>query len=185
MTRILGIAGSLRRASFNRGLLRAAAEGAPDGVEVVLGNIDQVPLYNGDLEAAEGLPQSVTALQDQLRDCDGLLLVTPEYNGSMPGVLKNAIDWMSRGDGLGHFHDKPVAMIGASPGGFGTILSQTSWLTVMRKLGMRPWLAGQLLVSRAGGRFDSEGNLTDEETRAQVVQFIDGFAHSLQGSARR
>ncbi len=179
MTHILGLAGSLRRASFNRGLLRAAVGAAGDGVEITAGSIDEVPLYDGDLEAASGLPAAVVTLQNQLRGADGLLLVTPEYNGGMPGVLKNAIDWMSRGEGLGHFRDKPVAIIGASPGGFGTVLAQTNWLSVLRKLGMRPWFPGQLMVSRAGQRFDGEGNLTDEDTRAQLAAFLDGFAASI------
>ena len=112
---VLGLSGSLRRASFNAGLLRAAAELAPDGVRVEIGSIRDVPLYDGDMEAAEGLPQAVQRLQAQLAAADGVLLVSPEYNNGIPGVFKNAIDWMSRGPGLKMWAGKPVAVIGASP----------------------------------------------------------------------
>lgn len=180
MTTILGLAGSLRRASYNRGLLRAAAEVAPAGITIELGSIDDVPLYNGDLEEAEGLPVSVQRLQDQLRDADALLLVTPEYNGGIPGVFKNAIDWMSRGEGLTHFREKPVAVIGASPGGFGTILSQNHWNQVLRRLNTQPWFGGQVMVSRAGTHFDAERNLVSEDLRVQLATFLDGFAASYR-----
>ena len=126
MTTILGLSGSLRRASFNAGLLRAAAGMTPAGTTILQGSIREVPLYDADLEAAEGLPAAVQTLQAQLRDADGLLLVTPEYNNGMPGVFKNAIDWMSRPstDIARVFGNKPFAITGASPGNFGTLLSQ-------------------------------------------------------------
>ena len=113
MTTILGLSGSLRRTSFNSGLLRAAQQVAPDGVTLTIGSIRDVPLYDGDLETAEGIPSVVKSLVDQLAAADGLLLATPEYNNGVPGVLKNTIDWMSRGDGLKVFKGKPVAVIGA------------------------------------------------------------------------
>lgn len=180
MTTILGLSGSLRRASFNAGLLRAAAEIAPEGVRVEIGDISDVPLYNADVEAADGLPHAVIRLQDQLRAADGLLLVTPEYNNGIPGVFKNAIDWMSRGDGLAMFAGKPVALLGASPGGFGTTLSQTQWLPVLRTLKAALWSDGRMLVSRASTLFDEAGNLTDDNTRCQLAQFVSGFAASLR-----
>lgn len=176
MTRILGISGSLRRGSFNTGLLRAAQELSPEGVTLEARTIRDVPLYDGDLEAADGLPAAVTALQADLRAADGLLLVTPEYNNGIPGAFKNTIDWMSRGDGLALFKGKPVAVIGASPGGFGTILAQNHWLPVLRTLGMRPWFGGRLMVSRAGGLFDDQGRLTDAGTRTRLADFLQGFA---------
>lgn len=179
MATILGLSGSLRQASYNSGLLRAAAELAPEGVTVEVGDIRQVSLYDGDLEAAHGLPPAVLALQASLRDADGLLLVTPEYNNGVPGVFKNAIDWMSHGPGLDLFKGKPVAVIGASPGGFGTVLGQTHWLPVLRTLRTRPWFEGRLQVSRAGTLFDGDGNLTDPKTREIVVAFVAGFAASL------
>lgn len=179
MTTILGIAGSLRRASFNAGLLRAARDSAPDGVTIQIGDIADVPLYNGDTEAAQGTPAAVALLNQQMAAADGLLLVTPEYNNGIPGVFKNVIDWMSRGDGLVQFAGKPVALIGASPGGFGTTLAQTHWLPVLRTLNTRPWWQGRLMVSRAGGFFDADGNLTDDQTRQLLADYIAGFAASL------
>ena len=137
-----------------------------------------IPLYDADVEAAEGIPAPVTALKDAIRAADGVLLVTPEYNNGIPGVFKNAVDWTSRpASEIGEiFGSKPVAIIGASLGGFGTILSQNHWLPVIRTLGMRPWFEGRLLVSRASGLFDSEGNLTDDETRKKLSDFVAGFA---------
>lgn len=179
MTTILGLSGSLRRASINAGLLRTARDVAPDGVNIIVGDISQVPLYNGDHEAARGTPPAIAVLNAQLAGADGLLLVTPEYNNGIPGVFKNAIDWMSRGEGLALFAGKPVAVIGASPGGFGTTQAQTHWLPVLRTLKTRPWWDGRLMVSRAGGLFDADGNLTDDKIRAQLADFIAGFAASL------
>ncbi|WP_313353177.1 NADPH-dependent FMN reductase [Paracoccus sp. (in: a-proteobacteria)] len=176
---ILGLSGSLRRASFNTGLLRAAADLAPEGVQIQIGSIREVPLYDGDLETASGLPEPVRVLQSQLAAADALLLVTPEYNNGVPGVFKNAIDWMSRGDGLAMFVGKPVAVIGASPGGFGTILSQSHWLPVLRTLKAALWTEGRLMVSRARSVFDDQGNLTDDKTRTQLRDFLRGFAASF------
>ncbi|WP_138935761.1 NADPH-dependent FMN reductase [Roseovarius arcticus] len=179
MTTILGLSGSLRRASYNSGLLRAAVELAPDGVTVQIGSIHEVPLYDADKEAESGLPPAVKTLQDQLAAADALLLVTPEYNNGVPGVFKNAIDWMSRGPGLEIFVGKPVAVIGASPGGFGTVLAQDHWLPVLRTLRTRPWVEGRLLVSRAGPLFNDDGNLVDETTREQLFAFLTGFSEAL------
>lgn len=176
---ILGLSGSLRRASFNSGLLRAAAETVPEGTTIQIGDIREVPLYDGDLETASGLPEAVRNLQAQLAAADALLLVTPEYNNGIPGVFKNVIDWMSRGEGLGHFVGKPVAVIGASPGGFGTMLSQNHWLPVLRTLKADLWTEGRLMVSRAGSAFDDQGNLTDDKTHAALRDYLAGFAASL------
>lgn len=182
MTRILGISGSLRRASFNTGLLRAAAEAAPPGVTFDARTLHGVPLYDGDVEAAEGVPEAVAALKDALKAADGLLMVTPEYNNGVPGVFKNALDWMSRPPGEGElFKGKPVALMGASPGNFGTTLSQAHWLPVLRTLGTRPWFEGRLLVARARNLFDEDGNLTDEATRKRVAEFVEGFARFIGG----
>lgn len=179
MTTILGLSGSLRRASFNAGLLRAAVDLAPEGVTIQTGSIREVPLYDADLEDDTGLPDAVQTLQDQLAAADALLMVTPEYNNGVPGVFKNAIDWMSRGPGLKLFVGKPVALIGASSGGFGTILSQAHWLPVLRTLRMRPWLDGRLMVSRTADLSDDDGNLTDERTRERLAKFVADFAGSL------
>ena len=179
MPQILGLSGSLRKGSFNAGLLRAARDLAPEGTEIQIGSILDVPLYNADEEAAHGLPASVQRLQAQLQAADGLLLVTPEYNNGIPGVFKNAIDWMSRGPGLAHFVGKPVALLGASPGGFGTLLAQNDWLPVLRTLKAELWSEGRMLVSRASGLFDENGALTDDRTRAALRDFVAGFSATL------
>jgi chromate reductase len=179
MPTILGLSGSLRKASFNAGLLRAARDLAPEGTVIEIGDIHQVPLYNADDEAENGLPPAVKHLQEQLAVSDGLLMVTPEYNNGVPGVFKNVIDWMSRGPGLAEFVGKPVMLIGASPGGFGTVLAQNGWLPILRTLKVELWSEGRMLVSRAGGLFDSEGNLIDESTRETLSGVVAGYAAHL------
>ncbi|QNQ10776.1 NADPH-dependent FMN reductase [Sphingomonas alpina] len=182
MTRIIGIAGSLRRQSFNLGLLRAAAELMPDGATLEVHTINDIPLYNADVEVAEGLPRAVTDLKDKIAAADGLLLATPEYNNGIPGVFKNSIDWLSRpASDIGRvFGAKPVAVIGASPGGFGTILAQNAWLGVLRTLGTKPWFEGRLLAARAGGSFDAEGRLTDDAVREKLAGFVAGFVAFIE-----
>ncbi len=181
MAKIIGIAGSLRSASLNAALLRAAAEAMPDGSTLEIASIRGIPLYDGDVEAQEGIPSVVELLKDRIAASDGLLLVTPEYNNSIPGVFKNAIDWLSRPPAdIGRvFGGRPVAVIGASPGGFGTILAQDAWLPVLRTLGTQPWFGGRLQVSRAGSVFDQTGALVDEKIRLQLQQFLRGFVESL------
>ncbi len=178
MTTIFGLSGSLRRNSFNAGLLRAAAGLMPEGADLVIGSIREVPLYNADVEA-EGVPQAVLDLRERIAAADGLLLVTPEYNNGIPGVFKNAIDWIGSGAAAKVFAGKPVAVIGASPGGFGTILSQNHWLPVLRTLQTRPYFEGRLMVSGAGKLFDAEGNLSDEATREKLRLFLDGFVSAM------
>ncbi|MGA0545633.1 NADPH-dependent FMN reductase [Brevundimonas sp. VNH65] len=184
--RLIGLSGSLRQASFNSALLRATQTLAPDGVEIVAGSIRGIPLYDADLERDQGLPSAVTDLKDLIAASDGLLLFTPEYNNSIPGVFKNAIDWLSRpADDIGRvFGGRPVAVLGASPGGFGTILSQNAWLPVLRTLGTDPWFEGRLMVARAGSVFDAEGRITDEAVRKRLTDFLNGFAaHCRQHAA--
>ena len=177
MTKLIGISGSLRRGSFNTALLRAATELMPDGANLTVETIHGIPLYDGDVETAEGLPERVSVLKEAIVSADGLLLVTPEYNNSMPGAFKNAIDWLSRPPAdIGRvFGGKPVAIAGASPGGFGTVLSQNAWLPVLRTLGTVPWFGGRLLVSRAGSVFDDAGRITSDTTKEQLRQFMGGF----------
>ena len=178
MTRILGISGSLRAGSFNTALLRAAQQVAGDGIAFDAVTLHGIPLYDGDAEARDGLPAAVTALKDRNVASDGVLLVTPEYNNGIPGVFKNAIDWLSRpaADIARVFGDKPFALVGASPGGFGTILSQNHWLPVLKTLGVQLWAGNRLMVSRAGSAFDADGELVDAKLREQLAGFVQGFA---------
>lgn len=185
MTTIIGLSGSLRSGSFNTALVRAAAGLMPEGAQLVPKTIHGIPLYDGDGETASGIPPAVIELGDAIAKSDGLLLSTPEYNNSIPGPFKNAIDWLSRiEDGPKPiFTGKPVAVIGASPGGFGTLLSQTAWLPVLRTLETHPWFGGRLLVSRATAMFDSAGQLTDDGTRKKLQEFLAGFIGFIQSTA--
>ena len=183
MPRILGISGSLRAASYNTGLLHAARDVAGEGVTVDVATLHGIPLYDGDLEARAGSPEAVEALKARVLASDGLLLVTPEYNNGIPGVFKNAIDWLSRpADDIPRvFGGRPFALAGASPGGFGTILSQAHWLPVLKTLGVDLWAGGRLLASRSGSLFDADGALVDEKLRAQLAGFVQGFAGYVAG----
>lgn len=182
MISIVGISGSTRRGSFNAALLRAAAASMPQGAELRIESIAAIPLYNGDVEAEHGIPEPVARLKDAIAAADGLLLVTPEYNNSLPGVAKNGIDWLSRppADVPRVFRGKPVALAGASPGGFGTVLSQNAWLPVFRTLGANLWSGGRLLVSRAGSVFDAQGEITDPAVRDNLARFLAGFVAFIQ-----
>src|SRR5947208_12636450 len=155
----------------------------PTESELHEASIREFPLYNGDDEVAHGVPPAVTALKDAIAAAGGLLLVTPEYNNSIPGVPKNAIDWLSRppSDIARVFGGKPVAIIGASPGGFGTILSQNAWLPVFRTLGADLWAGGRLLISRAGSVIDANGEITDAATGDNIRKFMDGFVTYVRG----
>ncbi len=177
MIKIVGVSGSLREGSLNSALLRAAAGVMPEGSELVIGTIEGIPLYNGDLEDNEGIPKAVETLKTLIAGADGLLISTPEYNNSVPGVLKNAMDWLSRppADSPKVYRGRPVAVIGASPSGFGTLLAQNAWLPVLRALGTRPWFGGRLTVSRAHTAFDESGALTDEAIKTQLTEFMSGF----------
>jgi NAD(P)H-dependent FMN reductase len=182
MVSVLGISGSLRARSYNTALLRAAAALMPAGSSLAIATLHGIPLYDGDVEARDGIPAAVQALKDRIAACDGLLLATPEYNNGMPGVFKNAIDWLSRpsGDIARVFRDRPVAVLGASPGGFGTVIAQNAWLPVLRTLGTRTWFGGRLMVSRAGSVFDEAGEMADEKMKGQLQEFLRGFVASLQ-----
>lgn len=187
MTKLIGISGSLRQGSFNSALLRNAAGLMPEESELEVETIRGIPLYDGDLEEAEGIPERVTALKDAIAAADGLLLVTPEYNNSIPGVFKNAIDWLTRpaSDIPRVFRAKPVALIGASPGGFGTILSQNAWLPVLRTLGANHWSGGRLMVSRAQSVFNQDGTLADQKIEGQLRSYLQGFVTFVQAAQRQ
>ena len=184
MTTLIGLSGSLRHGSYNSAVLRAAAALVPAGSELRIETIAGIPLYDADAEAAHGIPETVSRLKDAIAGADGLLLVTPEYNNSIPGVAKNAIDWLSRPpkDIARVFGGKPVAIAGASPGGFGTILSQNAWLPVFRTLGADLWSGGRLLVSRAGSVIDANGEIVDTATRDGIRKFMEGFVTYIRGA---
>jgi NAD(P)H-dependent FMN reductase len=184
MTKVLGISGSLRRGSYNSALLRAAARLMPPDATLEITTIRGIPLYDGDVEA-QGIPATVLQLKEAIIAADGVLLATPEYNNSLPGVFKNAIDWLSRpaSDIKRVFGSRRFAIIGASPGGFGTVLSQAAWLPVMRTLGTQPWFGARLMVSRAGGVFDEAGNLKDPVVEEQLKQFLAGYVSFLRRPA--
>ena len=177
MNTIVGLCGSLRRASYNMMLLREAQAAAPAGTTIEIASIREVPLYDGDLDGADGPPAAVRELKDRVAASDGVLIITPEYNHSIPGVLKNTIDWLSRppADIARIFRGRPVAIAGATTGQGGTALAQDAWLPVVRTLGMLPWFEGRLLVSGAAKVFDSSGALVDAPTREKIEKFVRGF----------
>ncbi len=181
MVTLIGLSGSLRRGSYNSAVLRAAASMMPSDSVLRIESIAAIPLYNGDVETATGIPEPVTQLKEAIATADGLLLVTPEYNNGIPGVAKNAIDWLSRppSDIARVFGGKPVALAGASPGGFGTILSQNAWLSVFRALGADLWPGGRLLISRAARLIDANGEITDAATRDNLEKFVRGFVEHV------
>jgi chromate reductase, NAD(P)H dehydrogenase (quinone) len=172
-TTILGLAGSLRRASYNRGLLRAAAEAAPANVRLEAADLAPIPLYNADVEA-DGDPAPVAALKDAVARSDALLVATPENNYSIPGVLKNAIDWVSRPPRSVLRH-KPIALMGATPGGFGTVRAQLALRQVFVFTDSYVLPKPELWVSRARERFDEDGNLTDDALRDDLRALIDAL----------
>ena len=168
--RILGISGSLRKGSYNSAALRVAVELAPDDVEVRLADISAIPLYNEDVRL-EGLPASVVSLAELIATADAVLVATPEYNYSIPGVLKNAIDWVSKADPQ-PFSRKPVAIMGASMGAMGTARSQYDLRKVFVSLNANVLNQPEIMIASAHARFDAAGNMTDEKTRELIGQQI-------------
>jgi len=182
VTRLLGISGSLRAGSWNTRLLQAARAAAPAGVALEVATLHGIPLYDGDVEEREGVPAAVAALKERIVASEGVILVTPEYNHGIPGVFKNAIDWLSRppADASRVFRGRPFAVIGASPGGFGTVLAQAAWLPVLETLGTRHWAGGRLLVSRVQEALSPEG-VPNDALRRQLAAFVEGFAAFAAG----
>ena len=164
--RILGIAGSLRKTSYNRGVLRAAKELAPDGSSVDVFELDGIPGFNQDDE--QNPPEKVAELKRRIREADAILFVTPEYNYSVPGVLKNAIDWASRPYGDSAWSGKPAAIMGASIGAIATARAQYHLRQMMVFLDMFPINHPEVMIGNASGKFDDEGNLTDDTTRDYI-----------------
>jgi len=179
--KILAISGSLRDASYNTGLLRAAAEHAPDGVELELwGGLKAVPPFDEDDEVGEA-PAGVMELHDAIAGADAILFATPEYNSSIPGVLKNAIDWASRPTATAPIRNKPAAVIGASTGMFGAVWAQAELRKVLASAGARV-VDTELPIPAAHTRFDEDGRLIDDEIRerlAEVVKTLVGVAERV------
>jgi chromate reductase, NAD(P)H dehydrogenase (quinone) len=170
VVKILGISGSLRKASFNSAALRAAKELAPEDVEVtIFEGLRDIPLYDDDLRAGAGYPPAAAALRAAVKAADAVLFVTPEYNYSIPGVLKNAIDWASRAPEQ-PFDGKPVAIMGAATGLLGTARAQYDLRKMCVFLNAHALNKPEVMITQAATRFDAEGRLTDEATRGLIAQ---------------
>lgn len=168
--RILGIAGSLRRESYNRFALRAATQLVPEGATIEVFELDGIPGFSQDDE--QNPPEKVTELKRRVREADAILFVTPEYNYSVPGVLKNAIDWASRPYGDSAWNGKPAAIMGASVGAIGTARAQYHLRQMMVFLNMFPINQPEVMIGNASQRFDSQGNLTDDTSKELIRQLV-------------
>jgi chromate reductase, NAD(P)H dehydrogenase (quinone) len=175
---VVGLGGSLRRSSYNRALLRAATELAPPSLHIVVYELDAIPLYNADLEAA-GAPPSVAQLRDAVRRADGLLIATPEYNHGVPGVLKNTIDWLSRPPRSSALNGKVAALMGASPGMTGTARGQSQLRQAFVFTNTYALLQPEVLIGQAHEKFDADGHLVHEATRNFVATFLQRFAELI------
>lgn len=176
MIKLATLGGSLRAQSWNRTLLEIAETLCQDQCEIVHASIKDFPLYNQDIEEAKGIPTAVEQAKAIMMAADGLLVATPEYNNSIPGVLKNAIDWLTRppADMPKLFHGKAFALMGITPGGFGTLSAQTAWLPLIRYLKLRPYFANNLLISSGKQYFNEQGQASDELVQ-KVKPFVEGF----------
>ncbi len=172
MTKLIGISGALRKASTNTGLLRALQDLMPAHVEFEVATLHGIPLYNGDEEKAHGKPEAAVALAGKVKAADAVIIATPEYNRSIPGVLKNATDWMSRGGSP--FHRKPVGVIGAG-GMLGTTASQLALRQCLFGLDATVMSKPEVYVMHNHQKFDAEGNLTDDETRQHLAKWLAAF----------
>ena len=173
--RILAISGSLRSDSYNSALLRAAAEEAPQGTELALWQgLKEIPPYDADDDVEQG-PAAVAAFREAVRTADAVLIATPEYNSSVPGALKNALDWASRPLATNVFRNKPVAVIGSSTGAFGAVWAQAELRKVLGAMGARV-ADTELAVGRADEKIDADGRVVDEEVRALIRDALDVLA---------
>lgn len=171
---IAAFAGSLRKKSFNRGLLRAVVALAPADVDIRVIDIDDVPLFNADLESETNPLPPVKRLCDAIKDADALLVISPEYNYSIPAVTKNVLDWASRTEGV--LDDKPAALMGASTGQFGTARCQLHLRQVAVENNMHMLNEPELYIMRARTKFDENGDLIDDETKQRVVALLEALA---------
>jgi chromate reductase, NAD(P)H dehydrogenase (quinone) len=170
-TKVLAIAGSLRDGSFNRALLRAAGEIAPAGMVVEIFSLTGIPPFNRDVERG-GDPEAVAGLKQAIRDSDALLIATPEYQWGLPGVLKNALDWASRPSSSSVLRDKPVAIMGATPGPWGTARAQAQLREALSLSRARVVPRPEVLVARAYELIDSDGRLVDASTRQHIAMLL-------------
>jgi chromate reductase len=170
---ILSLAGSLRKGSYNKALLRAAAELVPKGAKLEIFDIEGIPLYNQDLEYE--MPAKVKEFKAKIRSADAILVATPEYNYSIPGVLKNAIDWASRPPGDNSFEGKPVAVMSASIGMLGGARAQYHLRQVFVTLNMHPINKPEVIVPFAKDKFDENGQLKDDSTRTRIRELLENL----------
>lgn len=177
--RVIGLAGSLREGSYNRALLHVAQELAPDDMEIIEFDIASIPMYNADLDNDELRPEPVRQLKQAIDEADGLLFALPEYNGGIPGVLKNAIDWASRPAGRSPMKGKSAATMGATTGMWGTVRAQMHMRDVLQSTGMHVVLGPMVLVAGAKNKFDDDLNLTDEATEGFISQLLDNLAEEI------
>ncbi len=168
--KILGIAGSLRKGSYNRSALHAAVGLVPDSAEIEVFDIDGLPGFNEDDE--KNPPAKVVELKKKIREADAILFVTPEYNYSVPGVLKNAIDWASRPYGDNAWEGKPAGIMGASIGAIATARAQYHLRQIMVFLNMHPINKPEVMIGNCGNVFNEQGELTDEKTREVIAKFL-------------
>ncbi|TMI86187.1 MAG: NAD(P)H-dependent oxidoreductase [Bacteroidetes bacterium] len=173
---LIGMSGSLRKDSFNTRLLFAVQQLLPENVTMGIVSIADQPLYNADLDlpAAKQRPPMVQQFREALATADGFVFVSPEYNYSIPGGLKNAIDWASRGEDS-PLLNKPVAVMGATPGMWGTVRMQTAFLPVFTFLNMKPILKPEILIAQAAKKFDAQGKLTDDKAKDLIRQKLDAL----------
>ena len=172
---IVGVVGSLRRGSYNQSLLRAAQELAPAGMHIRIHDLSEIPLFSEDIERA-AIPPAVASLREAVAQADGFLAATPEYNHGVPGVMKNAIDWLSRPPGKSVLIGKPAAIMGASPGIIGTARAQSQLRQSFVFTNTPVLLQPEVLVGRAHEKFATDGRLTDDSTRKFLVLFLEEFA---------
>jgi len=180
--KILGIAGSLRKASYNKGALRAAQQLCPDGAKIEVFELDGIPPFNQDEE--RNPPQKVTELKNRIRAADAILLVTPEYNYGLPGVLKNAIDWASRPYGDNAWDGKPVAIMSAALSMGGGVRAQYQLRQSFVFLNMDAVVQPEVAIGNAPQRFDEQGNLTDETSKKLIRQLLENLLHKARTTQR-
>ena len=177
--KILGIPGSIRKKSYNRYLLEAAKELKPENVEISIFDIGEIPMYDGDLDR-DGGPEPVNKFRSAIADADGILISTPEYNYSIPGVLKNAVDWASRPARESVLNMKPLAVMGTTGGMYGTIRAQIHMRQIAQSVNMMDMKRPELMIPKEQEKFDADGKLTDEAAREHLKKFMLAFENWIK-----